>query len=164
MLDRSTSSAIEAELGGGRPLGSVPGARPAFAGERPDVRLHDDGVAAGLSRQLGALAFTFGRDIFLAGNAPDLGSDDGQAMLRHELTHVDQQARSGTTRPLRVSSPDSPAEQEATRAQHARTETVTAAHGTVARQEMPEEEEEAATMPAGTVARQEMPEEEEAVG
>ncbi len=182
LLDPSVGSIIEAELGGGKPLATTPGAQRSARRADDDVRIHDDGTAAQLSRELGAVAFTYGRDVFLAGNAPDLGSEAGRAMLRHELTHVDQQAESGTTRPKRVSSPGSPAEKQATRAQAGTP--VTGAVGSagasaVHRQEEEEEmqlmradtvhrqeelpEEELATMPADTVHRQEEEEEEMAM-
>lgn len=159
LIGPGVSDTIEAEIGGGKPLASTPAARET-KGKAEDVRIHDDGTAADLSRELGAVAFTFGRDIFLAGNAPALESSDGQAMLRHELTHVDQQAESGTTRPKRVSSPDSPAEQQATRVQHGDTGAgASAGASAVHRQE--EEEEEMMLMRSDTVHRQEEPEEEE---
>ncbi len=160
LLDPRTSDTIENELGSGKPLAEAAGtARSTSAGA--DVRIHDDGTAAQLSRELGAVAFTYGRDIFLAGNAPHLGSAEGQAMLRHELTHVRQHAESGTTRPTRVSSPNSPAEQQAAQAAHSASHAGAAGSGlgtsAVHRQE---EEEEAQPMRADTVHRQE--EEEEA--
>ena len=83
-----------------------------------EVRIHDDTSAADLSKRLGAVAFTFGRDIFLSADAPDLRSAAGERMLGHELTHVQQQRASGTTRPRRVSAPGSPAEREAARLRH----------------------------------------------
>jgi hypothetical protein len=106
MLDRRTGDAIEAASGGGEPLSGT-------HGDGDQVRLHDDARSADLARGLGAVAFTFGRDIFLAADAPDLDSPAGSRLLSHELTHVRQQQASGTTRPRRVSAPGSPAERQA---------------------------------------------------
>jgi hypothetical protein len=147
LLDRRTSDAIEAQLGAGEPLATSPGAGG-------DVRLHDDAAAADLSRRLGAVAFTFGRDIFVAADAPDLSSPAGSRLLGHELTHVRQQQASGATRPRRVSAPGSPAEREAAAAGARGAERASAGPQTVHRQAMPEEDEEVMTMPADTVHRQ----------
>ena len=155
LLDPRTSDTIENELGSGKPLAEAAGtARSTSAGA--DVRIHDDGTAAQLSRELGAVAFTYGRDIFLAGNAPDLKSNEGQAMLRHELTHVRQHAESGTTRPTRVSSPNSPAEQQAAQAAHSARHARAPAPGLRPRAvHRPAEEEEAQPLRAETAHRQE---------
>jgi hypothetical protein len=184
LLDSRTSDAIEARLGGGRPLSTEGPAAPSAAHvevttTEGDVRIHDDATAAELSKRLGAVAFTFGRDIFLAADAPDLDSPAGSRMLGHELTHVRQQQTTGTTRPRRVSSPASPAEREAARSgDHAVPTGGPAMARTVHRQESPEEdelmtmtsetvhrevpeEEEVMTMTAETVHRQESPEEDE---
>jgi hypothetical protein len=163
MLDARTSQTIESSLGGGKPLSEAastqrsPDTVDADGAPVNDVRLHEDATAAALSKQMGAVAFTFGKDIFLAGDAPALDSPEGQRVLRHELTHVRQQQASGVTRPRRVSSPNSPAEHEATRiGDGAGPSSSTAAPGAVHRQE---EEEEMQMMPAETVHRQEEEEE-----
>jgi hypothetical protein len=165
ILDRRTAESIEANLGGGTPLTDAPGtpwsrADGADRTRAGDVRLHDDATSADLSRRLGAVAFTYGRDIFLSADAPELGSPAGERMLSHELTHVQQQYASGTTRPRRVSSPASPAEREAARAgDRAAPAGGPAMARTVHRQESPEEDE-LMTMTSETVHR-EVPEEEE---
>jgi hypothetical protein len=166
LLDPGTAGSIEAALGGGVPLDRSPAAHRAVHDGSPgrgglgDVRLHDDATSAALAARLGATAFTFGKDIFLAGDAPALETPEGQAMLRHELAHVEQQRGTGVGKPRRVSHPASPMERQAARA----AEGSGAAAGSEApssqvhRQE--EEEEEVATLPADTVARQEEEEEE----
>lgn len=169
-LDARTSERIEGRLGGGQPLASaVPGAereeapRPDTDGpDRSDVRVHDDAEAGELSRRLGAVAFTFGRDIFLADDAPPLESAEGRRVLRHELTHVAQQAGSAPGRPRRLSDPDGAAEQAAARAADGAEAGATAAPATVHRQ-AEEEEEELALLRADTVQRQPLEEEEEMV-
>jgi hypothetical protein len=158
LLDQRTTETIEANLGGGKPLAAAPGSTRSGAdgGGRADaaeVRIHDDTTAADLSRRLGAVAFTYGRDIFLSADAPELGSPAGERMLGHELTHVQQQRTSGITRPRRVSTPGSPAEREAARAADGSAGAATHAPAhTVHREEMPEEE--IMTMTSETVHRE----------
>lgn len=60
-----------------------------------DVRVHSDSGADKLSRELGAKAFTTGRDIFFRKSDYQPHSHEGQQLLGHELTHVVQQ-NSGT--------------------------------------------------------------------
>jgi len=55
------------------------------------VRVHVDADADRLSRRVGALAFTMGTDIFFRAGEYDPGSSGGQALIAHELTHVQQQ-------------------------------------------------------------------------
>jgi hypothetical protein len=57
-----------------------------------DVRVHDDESSAALSHDLGAAAFTVGKDVFLGEHAAPPTSPEGRATLAHELTHVGQQA------------------------------------------------------------------------
>ncbi|MFV2064237.1 MAG: DUF4157 domain-containing protein, partial [Chloroflexota bacterium] len=154
LLDPTTARTIESERGRGKPLKGQAGA------DATDVRMHDDAAAAKLAKRLGATAFTYGRDIFLAADAPDLDSPAGRAMLRHELTHVEQQRGGAKGAPRRVSSPDSPAEHEAHAAggREATSATNSAAPTAVHRQE--EEEEMLQPLPASdTVHRQEEEEE-----
>jgi hypothetical protein len=56
-----------------------------------DVRVHDDGAADELSRSVGALAVTTGRDVFFAAGRYRPESAAGQRLIAHELTHVVQQ-------------------------------------------------------------------------
>lgn len=57
-----------------------------------DVRVHADGEANELSRDLGAKAFTSGRDVFFREGAFDPSTPEGFSLLVHESTHVLQQA------------------------------------------------------------------------
>ena len=56
------------------------------------VRVHSDGRADVLARQVNARAFTLGTDIFFARSEYQPESRQGQHLLGHELTHVVQQA------------------------------------------------------------------------
>ena len=57
-----------------------------------DPRIHLDAEADALSRELGAKAFTSGRDIFFREGAFDPSVPEGFGLLAHEATHVLQQA------------------------------------------------------------------------
>jgi Domain of unknown function (DUF4157) len=57
-----------------------------------DPRIHLDAEADALSRELGAKAFTSGRDIFFREGAFDPSLPQGFGLLAHEATHVLQQA------------------------------------------------------------------------
>jgi hypothetical protein len=85
---------VRGRAGGGSPLPeSVRQEMEGFFGAGlDDVRVHTDGEAAALSRELGAQAFTVGRNVFFAEGKYNPGSREGQALLAHELTHVGQQA------------------------------------------------------------------------
>jgi hypothetical protein len=67
-----------------------------FGANFVDVRVHADGQAAELNRELNARAFTHGRDIYFKEGEYDPGSSAGQRLLAHELTHVVQQTGGGT--------------------------------------------------------------------
>lgn len=58
------------------------------------VRIHSSDEAARMNQELGARAFTHGRDIYFAGQQYQPQSADGRRLLAHELTHVVQQTGS----------------------------------------------------------------------
>ncbi|WP_255990863.1 eCIS core domain-containing protein [Chitinolyticbacter albus] len=78
---------------GGAPMsGGLRGAMErAFGQDFSDVRLHHDGAADAMSRDLGARAFTVGSHVYFAGGEFAPESPEGQRLLAHELTHVVQQ-------------------------------------------------------------------------
>jgi len=72
--------------------GDVPFERvPRFGHDFSRVRVHTDARAATVARSLDALAFTVGDDIAFAPGQYRPGSDEGRALLAHELTHTIQQ-------------------------------------------------------------------------
>jgi len=92
-LDDETAGRINRERGGGQPLDQ---ATQEHMGEATgydfsQVRVHTSPEANDLSQQLGAKAFTTGKDIYFKDGAYDPGSSGGQELLAHELTHVVQQ-------------------------------------------------------------------------
>ncbi|MFM7199442.1 MAG: DUF4157 domain-containing protein [Myxococcota bacterium] len=62
-----------------------------FGGDLGEVKVHNDTTSHSLSRELDAKAFTVGSDIFMGEGAYSPGTQSGQALLAHELTHVQQQ-------------------------------------------------------------------------
>jgi hypothetical protein len=84
---------IRAEKGSGRPLEPQVQAEmeAAFGHDFGGVRVHTDSTADKLAKELGAKAFTFGKDIFFREGAYQPGSELGKGLLGHELTHVVQQ-------------------------------------------------------------------------
>jgi len=77
-LDRDTRGFMESRLGA----------------DFSDVRVHTDGKAAESARSVQAHAYTVGNDVVFQSDKYAPGSESGQRMLAHELTHVVQQ-RSG---------------------------------------------------------------------
>jgi hypothetical protein len=61
-----------------------------------DVRVHTGERAADASAQLGARAFTRGRDIYFNAGEYDPSTRDGKEVLAHELAHVVQQRGSSS--------------------------------------------------------------------
>lgn len=62
-----------------------------FGEDFSHVQIHDDSVAAKMSKDLHAQAFTHGSDIYFNTGKFDTNSFSGKHLLAHELTHVLQQ-------------------------------------------------------------------------
>ena len=92
---KGAQSAADAVGNGGVPLS--PAARsyfePRFSADFSEVRIHTHGRAQAASRNIGARAFTLGRDIAFADGQFDESSHRGRHLLAHELAHVVQQGR-----------------------------------------------------------------------
>ena len=116
-LDDETASKINSARGGGQPLDSTVQAQmgTATGHDFSDVRVHTGPESHTLNQQLGAKAFTTGRDIFFRSGAYSPGSSGGQELLAHELTHVVQQGtgRVGGGSRMTVNAPGDTYEQEA---------------------------------------------------
>jgi hypothetical protein len=96
-LDKSTRSVMESK----------------FSRDLGDVQIHTGSEAANLSEDLNAKAFTIGKDIFFADNAYKPNTPEGMKTLRHELTHVLQQAEYTADSALFLTQPSDIAEREA---------------------------------------------------
>lgn len=86
--DARQAGLVVAALDEGEPVPSVPGAR-----------IHTDARAARIAASAEATAFTIGRDVVLAADAPRPGTVAGDLLLAHELAHVEQQRAGGTAAP-----------------------------------------------------------------
>ena len=82
--------------GGGAPLDAATRTdmEGRFGTDFSDVRVHTDGAAHESAKSVNAQAYTVGSNIVFQRDKYDPGSEGGQHMLAHELTHVVQQ-RSG---------------------------------------------------------------------
>jgi cell wall-associated NlpC family hydrolase len=95
------SSAISSDIqdrlttlrGRGQPLSQSERAffEPRLGTDLGQVRVHANGEAAQLNRELNAQAFTHGRDVFFGAGKYRPESGEGKRLLAHELTHVIQQ-------------------------------------------------------------------------
>ena len=62
-----------------------------FSADFSQVRIHTGDKAVQMSRELGAQAFTVGRDIYFDSGKYSPGTDSEKHLLAHELTHTIQQ-------------------------------------------------------------------------
>lgn len=62
-----------------------------FGNDFSHVKIHTDGEAVQMNRELNAKAFTTGRDIYFNEGQYQPNSDSGKHLLAHELTHTVQQ-------------------------------------------------------------------------
>ncbi len=85
-----------------------------FGHDFSQVRVHTDGQATDSARAVNALAYTVGQNIVFAAGHYDPGTNSGNRLLAHELAHVIQQSRFGSSyQPQQISPPDSVDEYEA---------------------------------------------------
>lgn len=109
---------ITAEKGSGKPL--EPETRSemeaSFGKDFSDVRIHANPTADKLAEELGARAFTTGKDVFFREGAYQPTSEAGKGLLGHELAHVMQQASGIGGRSKLVGQVGDALEEEAARA------------------------------------------------
>jgi hypothetical protein len=86
---------LSARQGGGEtlPAGARRGMEKAFGYDFSRVRVHHDSEAGSISREINALAFTHGRDIYFGSGMYKPNDTAGRRLLAHELTHVVQQGQ-----------------------------------------------------------------------
>ena len=97
IVSGAASPAFESKLqrarGGGQPL--PPNFRsqvePVMGADFSGVRVHTDTQSNHLNQTIQAKAFTTGQDVFFKRGAYNPGSQGGQELIAHELTHVMQQ-------------------------------------------------------------------------
>jgi hypothetical protein len=97
-------SDVEARRGGGMPLptGLRDYFEPRLGHDLGHVRVHTDAGADSLARAVTAHAVTSRGDIFFAPGTYQPGTDDGRALLAHELVHTVQQAPGSSLSPARA--------------------------------------------------------------
>lgn len=90
---------IQASGGGNEPLSTSTRAfmEPRFGFDFSKVKVHTDGEAGSMARNLGARAFTVGQDIYFGNHEYRPESHEGRHLLAHELTHVVQQSQAGAS-------------------------------------------------------------------
>lgn len=84
---------IQQAKGNGQPLSNKirQPMEQAMQADFSNVKIHAGSQADTLSRSIQAKAFTTGQDIFFKKDAYNPGSESGQELIAHELTHVVQQ-------------------------------------------------------------------------
>ena len=107
---------IDSQKGSGQSL--EPEARSmmeaAFGHTFSEVKVHSSDEASKLSTELGAKAFTTGKDIFFGEGAYEPSSKAGKRLIAHELIHTIQQEHAvNTARPLSIGQCDDSFEQKA---------------------------------------------------
>jgi hypothetical protein len=87
-------AAIQRASGGGQPLDSAVQAQmeAVLGHDFSTVLAHTDAQADALNQQVGAKAFTTGRDIFFRQGEYNPGSGSGRELIAHEVGHVVQQS------------------------------------------------------------------------
>lgn len=97
-VSAETASGIQSLRGGGQSLPERTRSffEPRFGFDLRNVKIHDDSEAARLADNVGARAFTIGRDVVFGRGEYRPDTADGMRLMAHELTHVVQQ--SGTSR------------------------------------------------------------------
>ena len=119
-LPKELEGRIEAARGGGEPLAEASRAslEPQLGHDFSEVRVHADGEAEALSRELSAEAFTTGGHIFFGEGAYQPDSTAGRGLLAHELAHVVQQSAEPMIQRVKpTSAPPAPETMETTATQ-----------------------------------------------
>ena len=93
-------ASIQREKGGGQSLNDSirQPMEQSFGADFSGVKIHTDSEADQLSQSIQAKAFTTGKDVFFRQGAYDPGSQSGQELIAHELTHVVQQGGAAVQR------------------------------------------------------------------
>ena len=94
-------SSINRAKGGGQPLdeGLQRSMGSAMNADFSGVRVHTNSRADQLNKSLQAKAFTTDQDVFFGQGEYQPGSQDGQKLIAHELTHVQQQTDGNLVEP-----------------------------------------------------------------
>jgi hypothetical protein len=142
-LDEDTTGRINSARGGGQELESSTQEQmsKSIGYDFSDVNVHTSREADELNQAVGAEAFTTGNDVFFREGAYNPGSQEGQELIAHELTHVVQQGtgQTGSSAGMTVNAPGDAHEKEADVV--AQSVAGPGGQDAVQKQEIPEEEE-----------------------
>ena len=102
-----TERKLDESKGGGSPLPTPvrEDMESKFGTELDHVRVHTDTRAEEMNQDVGARAFTHGRDIYFNANEYNPATREGKKLLAHELTHTVQQAE-GSVQAKRIQRED----------------------------------------------------------
>jgi hypothetical protein len=90
------ASEIVQSTGKGRTMsgGTLADMQSSFGHDFSQVSIHTDQDSVAMNKELGAQAFTHGKDIYFNSGKYNPDTSDGKKLLAHELTHVVQQTSS----------------------------------------------------------------------
>jgi hypothetical protein len=85
--------------GGGSPMAAETRSfmEDAFQTDLSHVRIHNNAAATAMSSTIQAKAFTYGSDIYFNSGQYNPESKEGKHLLAHELTHTQQQGKTGAS-------------------------------------------------------------------
>ena len=92
-VSSSFAASLNASKGSGSPLphGTRSFMENAFSADFSRVKIHTNGQASEMNKEIHARAFTYGNDIYFNEGQYFPNSDSGKSLLAHELTHTVQQ-------------------------------------------------------------------------
>ncbi|TKK69876.1 DUF4157 domain-containing protein [Ilyomonas limi] len=96
-INNTVASSIQFSKGKGASLDTTTNSfmSSRFGSDFSTVKIHTDGEAVQMNRELNAKAFTVGNDIYFNEGQYQPNSIEGKQLLAHELTHVVQQNKFG---------------------------------------------------------------------
>ncbi|WP_298892641.1 DUF4157 domain-containing protein [uncultured Psychroserpens sp.] len=100
IASNQVSNKIKRKSGQGRrmPKKTKTEMEASFGTDFSDVNIHTDDEAIHMNKELGAQAFTHGKDVYFNSGKYNPDSSEGKHLLAHELTHVVQQNGKEKTR------------------------------------------------------------------
>ena len=110
---------ITGQAGHGEPAATPGAAAKSGTSSAAPVKIHRGGEASKLATALDARSFTHGAEIYLPSSHGPLTSGKGRSLLAHEMTHVAQQRRLGSSLPAEDSPRGRSLESEAVAAERA---------------------------------------------
>ena len=87
---RDLAPGASASASGGSAVDAALGSAGKGAAHPSGASLHTDATAGAAAAELGAAAFTAGSDIFFGAGQFNPGTEQGDALMNHELAHVEQ--------------------------------------------------------------------------